>query len=38
VKFTPLVTKAAKISHEHTYWDQAGVPVHVGLLDPTVCR
>lgn len=24
-----------KISHEHIYWDQAGVLVQVGLLDPT---
>lgn len=23
-----------KISHEHIYWDQAGVLVQVGLLDP----
>lgn len=26
--------KAGKISHEHIYWDQAGVLVQVGLLDP----
>ncbi|HVX37610.1 MAG TPA: ester cyclase [Hyphomicrobium sp.] len=26
--------KDAKISHEHIYWDQAGVLVQVGLLDP----
>ncbi len=24
-----------KISHEHIYWDQAGVLVQIGLLDPT---
>jgi len=24
-----------KISHEHIYWDQAGVLAQVGLLDPT---
>jgi len=23
-----------KISHEHIYWDQAGVLVQIGLLDP----
>jgi carboxymethylenebutenolidase len=23
-----------RISHEHIYWDQAGVLVQVGLLDP----
>jgi carboxymethylenebutenolidase len=23
-----------KISHEHIYWDQAGVLVQVGLLNP----
>jgi carboxymethylenebutenolidase len=23
-----------KISHEHIYWDQAGVLAQVGLLDP----
>jgi carboxymethylenebutenolidase len=27
--------KDGKISHEHIYWDQAGVLVQVGLLDPT---
>ncbi len=27
--------KNGKISHEHIYWDQAGVLVQVGLLDPT---
>lgn len=26
--------KDSKISHEHIYWDQAGVLVQVGLLDP----
>lgn len=26
--------KDGKISHEHVYWDQAGVLVQVGLLDP----
>jgi carboxymethylenebutenolidase len=26
--------KGGKISHEHIYWDQAGVLVQVGLLDP----
>lgn len=26
--------KDDKISHEHIYWDQAGVLVQVGLLDP----
>jgi carboxymethylenebutenolidase len=26
--------KADKISHEHIYWDQAGVLVQIGLLDP----
>jgi len=26
--------KNRKISHEHIYWDQAGVMVQVGLLDP----
>ncbi len=26
--------KDAKISHEHIYWDQAGVLVQVGLLNP----
>jgi len=26
--------KNGKISHEHIYWDQAGVLVQVGLLDP----
>jgi carboxymethylenebutenolidase len=26
--------KEGKISHEHIYWDQAGVLVQVGLLDP----
>jgi carboxymethylenebutenolidase len=24
-----------KISHEHIYWDQAGILVQIGLLDPT---
>jgi len=24
-----------KISHEHIYWDQAGVLVQIGLLDPS---
>ena len=27
--------KEGKISHEHIYWDQAGVLVQLGLLDPT---
>jgi carboxymethylenebutenolidase len=26
--------KEGKISHEHIYWDQAGVLVQLGLLDP----
>jgi carboxymethylenebutenolidase len=26
--------KGDRISHEHIYWDQAGVLVQVGLLDP----
>jgi carboxymethylenebutenolidase len=26
--------KNGKISHEHVYWDQAGVLVQIGLLDP----
>ena len=26
--------KDGKISHEHIYWDQAGVLVQVGLIDP----
>ncbi len=26
--------KDGKISHEHIYWDQAGILVQVGLLDP----
>lgn len=26
--------KGGKISHEHIYWDQAGVLVQIGLLDP----
>jgi carboxymethylenebutenolidase len=26
--------KDGKISHEHIYWDQAGVLVQLGLLDP----
>lgn len=26
--------KGGKITHEHIYWDQAGVLVQVGLLDP----
>ena len=26
--------KDDKISHEHIYWDQAGVLVQIGLLDP----
>ncbi len=26
--------KGGRISHEHIYWDQAGVLVQVGLLDP----
>jgi len=26
--------KDGKISHEHIYWDQAGVLMQVGLLDP----
>jgi carboxymethylenebutenolidase len=26
--------KDDKISHEHVYWDQAGVLVQVGLLNP----
>jgi predicted ester cyclase len=33
--------KDGKISHEHIYWDQAGVLAQVGLLDPSglpVCR
>lgn len=39
-KFVELVVavivgfKDGKISHEHIYWDQAGVLVQVGLLDP----
>lgn len=27
--------KDGKITHEHIYWDQAGVLVQIGLLDPT---
>jgi len=27
--------KDDRISHEHIYWDQAGVLVQIGLLDPT---
>jgi carboxymethylenebutenolidase len=27
--------KDEKISHEHIYWDQAGVLVQIGLLNPT---
>jgi carboxymethylenebutenolidase len=27
--------KDGKIAHEHIYWDQAGVLVQLGLLDPT---
>jgi carboxymethylenebutenolidase len=27
--------KDGKISHEHIYWDQAGVLVQIGLLDPS---
>ncbi len=27
--------KDGKISHEHIYWDQAGVLVQIGLLNPT---
>ncbi len=27
--------KDGKISHEHIYWDQAGVLLQVGLLNPT---
>ena len=27
--------KGGKISHEHIYWDQAGVLAQVGLLNPT---
>jgi carboxymethylenebutenolidase len=27
--------KGDKISHEHIYWDQAGVLVQIGLLSPT---
>ncbi len=27
--------KGDRISHEHIYWDQAGVLVQIGLLDPT---
>ena len=27
--------KGDKISHEHIYWDQAGVLVQIGLLNPT---
>jgi ketosteroid isomerase-like protein len=30
--------KGGKISHEHIYWDQAGVLVQVGLLDQQDCR
>ena len=30
--------KDGKISHENIYWDQAGVLVQVGLLDPKGCR
>jgi len=26
--------KNGKVSHEHIYWDQAGVLVQIGLLDP----
>ena len=26
--------KDGKVSHEHIYWDQAGVLVQIGLLDP----
>ena len=26
--------KDGKISHEHIYWDQAGVLVQIGLLSP----
>ena len=26
--------KGGRISHEHIYWDQAGVLIQVGLLDP----
>jgi len=26
--------KDGKISHEHIYWDQAGILVQIGLLDP----
>lgn len=28
--------KDDRISHEHIYWDQAGVLVQIGLLDPAV--
>ena len=27
-----------KISHEHIYWDQAGVLVQIGLLKAPACR
>lgn len=26
--------KYGKISHEHIYWDQAGILAQIGLLDP----
>ena len=28
--------QVGKISHEHIYWDQAGVLLQIGLLDPAV--
>lgn len=27
-----------RLYHEHIYWDQAGVLVQIGLLDPQGCR
>jgi carboxymethylenebutenolidase len=27
--------KDGRISHQHVYWDQAGILVQLGLLDPT---
>ena len=36
VAFAVIVKfEGAKIAHEHIYWDQAGVLVQLGLLDPT---
>lgn len=35
VPFVAIVTfRGDKIAHEHIYWDQAGVLVQLGLLDP----